>query len=533
MALAGWLRKVAASAQGLRESLAAENRFPDGFPAKDIDALAITLEQTTHMTVDGALGALTYAGDKLDYIRQRWIAVSSEDELPEMPWSGRIDTPLARLSADVRTARAWYADPLKERAEESPIAEGQTAVSQSGDLATLSSQVGEISDGAGAIAEQLAQGQISGSVGADNLVRGVRDVEILTQQERLELLSAEPRLRLIDRLNRAILVSANLTIYFSRGVQIGTDFLGIAAEAVHKIGVRSWIDAIHEAAQSVEKTVEEYRTKWTTTHSAPSLRTISEKPLDKFESLAVFRDRLLDGTVGPEMVVVPEGSYLRGSLEEDDTAYTDEKPQRRVTLNYRFALSRSPLTFGRYREFAIATGRGIPDGGVSGSADQPVVNVTWHEASDYCEWLSKALGVQYRLPSEAEWEYACRAGTTTRYWWGDEWDFNKANGHRAVGHPTRAGEYPANPWGLFDMVGNVWEWCLDHYEPRYETASTNGTAFISYNAGPNAPRVLRGGSWRERPEDLRCSIRSKGLGMRRNRDTGIRLCRTIWRGQPS
>ena len=134
-----------------------------------------------------------------------------------------------------------------------------------------------------------------------------------------------------------------------------------------------------------------------------------------------------------------------------------------------------------------------------------MINVSWDDAQAYVAWLSKETGQPYRLLSEAEWEYAARAGTTTRYSWGDDPPTpEQANFGRNVGKTTEVGTYPPNPWGLHDMHGNVWEWVEDCWNESYQGAPSDGSAWTS---GDCSRRVLRGGSWVNDPEYLRSADR--------------------------
>ena len=181
----------------------------------------------------------------------------------------------------------------------------------------------------------------------------------------------------------------------------------------------------------------------------------------------VFRDDLKYGAQGPEMVVIPPGSFMMGSRLDEEGNHKSEFPQHEVAIEYCFAMGRYPVTFAEYGLFAKATGRDLPDDEKWGRDNRPVINVSWEDAIAYCEWLSEQTGRGYRLPSEAEWEYAARGGTATRYWWGDEVGKNRANlrdsGSQWSGEQTSpVGSFDANPFGLHDVHGNVWEWCQDH-----------------------------------------------------------------------
>jgi len=208
--------------------------------------------------------------------------------------------------------------------------------------------------------------------------------------------------------------------------------------------------------------------------------------------LTVFRDRLSDGSHGPEMVSIPTGSFMMGSPEDEEDRYPDEGLQHRVQIAHPFALSKYPVTFAEYDAFCSATGHEKPEDQGWGRGRRPVINVSWRDARAYCNWLSRETDEVYRLPSEAEWEYVCRSGTKTRYWWGDAWDKARANGALESRKTSEVDRYPANPWGLHDMHGNVGEWCEDLWQADYLRPRTQA-AFLSYYG--ETSRVVRGGSW--------------------------------------
>jgi formylglycine-generating enzyme required for sulfatase activity len=214
----------------------------------------------------------------------------------------------------------------------------------------------------------------------------------------------------------------------------------------------------------------------------------------------VFRG--IDATWCPEMVVIPPGEFMMGSTEAErqsaleegaEQFYLDwEKPQHLVRIAYRLAVGRYPVTFEEYEHFARTTGRKQPDDAGWGRGRRPVINVDWEDAKAYAAWLAVQTGQPYRLLSEAEWEYACRAGTTTRHWWGDGITPENADADgSAVGKTIEVGSYPANPFGLYDTHGNVWEWVEDCLNESYTGAPTDGSAWTS---GDCSNRVLRGGS---------------------------------------
>ena len=209
----------------------------------------------------------------------------------------------------------------------------------------------------------------------------------------------------------------------------------------------------------------------------------------------VFRD--IDEPWCPEMVEVPAGHFMMGSPESDEQARDSEKPQHPVRFQHQLLVGRYPVTFEEYDHFCQSTGRQRPEDSGWDRGRRPVINVSWEDAGAYTRWLGSASGQPYRLLSEAEWEYACRAGTTTRYWWGDEIAPEYANFGMNISRTSEVGAYPANPWGLCDMHGNVWEWVEDRWHDDYQGAPDDG---LAWTQGKDSRRVLRGGSWLNDPE---------------------------------
>jgi len=270
----------------------------------------------------------------------------------------------------------------------------------------------------------------------------------------------------------------------------------------------------------------------------------------RIRDLAIFREV----PFAPEMVVLPAGEYDMGSdlgdakLGVDDRANADEilplRGKRRIRIPRRFAIGRYPVTFEEYDVFCDASRRKRPkDEGDWGRGRRPVVNVSWDGAQAYIAWLNAKFGAGlYRLPSEAEWEYACRAGTNTRRWWGDSWDATQANGAESFegGRTSPVGRYPGNPWELRDMIGNVWEWCADEWTHNVGTLPEDGvpsgnalsTTVSSRtkkqsNNDESVPRALRGGCWASNPRNLRSAIRYRAQPDDRYDYIGFRLSRTL------
>jgi formylglycine-generating enzyme required for sulfatase activity len=179
-----------------------------------------------------------------------------------------------------------------------------------------------------------------------------------------------------------------------------------------------------------------------------------------------FRDRLKSGTEGPEMVVVPAGSFQMGNVEGGGEK--DETPVHAVTIQKPFAIGRYEGTFDEYDQFAKATNRKLPADQGWGRGHRPVINVSWEDVNAYVKWLSEQTGKRYRLPTEADWEYAARAGKETAYWWGNDFIKGMANcngcGSQWDNKQTApVGSFKPNALGLYDTAGNVWEWVEDCY----------------------------------------------------------------------
>jgi formylglycine-generating enzyme required for sulfatase activity len=232
----------------------------------------------------------------------------------------------------------------------------------------------------------------------------------------------------------------------------------------------------------------------------------------------------------PEMVVVPAGEFMMGSRPDDSDHYENEGPLHRVTIARPLAVSKFEVTFEQWDAcVAFGTCAHVPDSNM-GRGTQPVINLNWYHAQQYVTWFSKMTGRSYRLLSEAEWEYAARAGTTTAYSWGDELGKNNANcngcGSEWDGRRTApVGSFAANQFGLYDMHGNVWEWVEDCLHTNYEGAPDEGSAWTAQGDCNN--RVIRGGSWIGYPVGLRSAVRFWFSADDHGTDLGFRVARTL------
>jgi formylglycine-generating enzyme required for sulfatase activity len=219
----------------------------------------------------------------------------------------------------------------------------------------------------------------------------------------------------------------------------------------------------------------------------------------------------------PEMVVVPAGRFLMGSSLNEVGRYADEGPQRLVDVP-RFAMGKFEVT---QREWDSLMGSN-PSRFKGCGPDCPVENVSWNDAQEFTRRLSRRTGQNYRLPSEAEWEYAARAGTKTLYHWGDVFDSARVNN---ASQTVSVGRYDANAFGLHDMHGNVSEWVQDFWHDNYAGAPSDGSAWLS--GGDQSRRVLRGGSWSSTPRNLRSADRGRSTPDDRFYGTGFRIARTF------
>lgn len=227
----------------------------------------------------------------------------------------------------------------------------------------------------------------------------------------------------------------------------------------------------------------------------------------------------------PEMVVVPVGSFRMGDL--NGRGADDERPVHEVRIAYSFAVGMYEVTFDQWD--ACVAGGGCngyrPDDDGWGRGRRPVINVSWLDAKAYVGWLSQQTGEKYRLLSAAEWEYACRAGTTTRYAHGDDITAEQANFDGNEGKTTEVGSFPSNPWKLHDMHGNVWEWVEDVWHKDYSGAPDDGSAWTT--GGDSDSRVRRGGSWFSVPAGLRSASRYRNSSDFRSGRDGFRVARSL------
>ena len=282
-----------------------------------------------------------------------------------------------------------------------------------------------------------------------------------------------------------------------------------------------------------------------------ALQQLQQKVLRDYEKEREREKVIFGGKTEAEYFArIPAGSFRMGDISGG--GQSDEKPVHRVSVKA-FLLGKTEVTVGQFRAFINDSGykteaeqsRGCRtyekgswdwrlgknwrNPGFRQSAEEPVVCVSWNDAQRYIEWLSKKTGAQYRLPSEAEWEHAARAGSDTKYSWGNSIGRNKANcdgcGSRWDDSKTApVASFATNGFGLYDMHGNVWEWTQDCWNGSYRGAPSDGSAWLK---GDCEKRVLRGGSWYSNLYYLRSASRGWSTSVSRYSNDGFRLARTL------
>jgi len=266
-----------------------------------------------------------------------------------------------------------------------------------------------------------------------------------------------------------------------------------------------------QAAQNVEKAPAPKQSEDTKT------TVIAEKEI---------RDNLKDGTPGPALVIVGPATFQMGS--PGTSRFAEERPRHTVKVK-KFAFSKYEITFLQYDKFAKATKRPLPDNLYMDRATHPVIYVSWDDAYYYAKWLSEQTGKTYRLPSEAEWEYAAGGGNDATFWWGYDEKLNMAHCFGCgtgldPRKPTKVGSFKANQFNIYDTAGNVLEWVQDCWHDNYIEAPTNGNV---WEGGDCAYRVVRGGSYSSPPQSLRTAKRDKFKSDQAYDQIGIRIVREM------
>ena len=251
----------------------------------------------------------------------------------------------------------------------------------------------------------------------------------------------------------------------------------------------------------------------------------AEKPSEKLPPKTIATQEVKDCPGCPVLIALPAGAFTMGSNTSDPS----EKPAHQVSIAKPFAIGKYEVTVEQWDACvqASACSRITIDGNLSKTS--PVRDVSWDDAQQYAQWLAKTTGKPYRLPTEAEWEYAARGGTSTRYWWGEQMRSGMAN-CKGCGDPwqkegpVNVGSFPANPFGIHDVNGSVWEWVADCWHNSYKGAPADGNAWDEPNC---RARVIRGGSWREEASYMPSSTRFKYDASVRHSQNGFRVARAM------
>jgi formylglycine-generating enzyme required for sulfatase activity len=256
-----------------------------------------------------------------------------------------------------------------------------------------------------------------------------------------------------------------------------------------------------------------------------ALSPVAERALKPLDTFSECQDC-------PEMIVVPPGEFMMGSPAAEKDRDPHEDPYHHVKIANAFAVSKYEITFAQWETCVALAGCTYEPMDLNfGRGSHPVINIGWDDARQYTNWLAKRTGRPYRLLSEAEWEYAARAGSQTSYPWGDAIETGRANcGGCGTSFDNKStapvGSFAPNAFGLYDMIGNVWEWVEDCWHDGYEGAPVDGSAWIT-DCSDDALRVLRGGSWDDKAADVRSAARFGPGVSARTRVNGIRIGRSL------
>jgi formylglycine-generating enzyme required for sulfatase activity/predicted Ser/Thr protein kinase len=293
--------------------------------------------------------------------------------------------------------------------------------------------------------------------------------------------------------------------------------LGLRDEDIVAIEARVFPQKPQQKKEQIQTELFEFEFA-TLTVKSESLETIKTWKVNRIRGRTkFFTEKLGNNGIVLEMVAIAGGEFLMGSSRDEPERYHSETPQHTVTIQP-FFMGKYLVTQSQWKAVAAFEKVNIqlnPEASHFKGANRPVEQVSWDEAGEFCARLAQVTGRPYRLPTEAEWEYACRAGTTTPFYFGETitTDLANYNGNYAYasgtkgefrGQTTDVGKFPANPFGLFDMHGNTWEWCQDSWHKNYKGAPADGSVWMS----DNHTRLLRGGSWNMNPWNCRSAVRN-------------------------
>jgi formylglycine-generating enzyme required for sulfatase activity len=511
------IQRLAASAAELGRAIRRANALPPGFPEDELLALADALEDAPGADVEARLEAGLYVRERWVEVRRQFVSEASDD--PDMPGIDAIAHCLNDTIAELSTLVVAAGKEAEERARPDRAAGTSVVATKTAGIDVVDLQ--RVSD------------------------RTTEDI----QQLETTLRSAPVNVHIDQSRHYQFLNFSNSIKQLKFSVKItGALFKGEFLD-------RAWLDKLMAALQ---RALAKFYSAWEAARAfldqigsiVDAVQHVSRDIADLSGLVRQVMRRIFGGTPRPlqpgtifrdiyelwcpDLVVIPPGEFMMGSTEAERQwavghgASRDwihvEKPQHRVRIEAPLAVGRYAVTFEEYDRFADATTREKPRDEGWGRGRRPVINVSWEDAKVYVDWLSNETGQPYRLLSEAEWEYAARAGTMTRHWWGDGITSENANFNGNVGRTSETGTYPLNPWGLYETNGNVWEWGEDCWNEDYEGAPDDGSAWTS---GDCYQRIIRGGSWKSKPGILRAAYRNRHKAGDRENNIGFRVVRTL------
>jgi formylglycine-generating enzyme required for sulfatase activity len=509
------IERLAASAAELGQAIRRANALPPGFPKDELLALADTLEDAPGADVEARLEAGLYIRERFVEVRRRFVSEASDD--PEIPSIDAVAHCLNDTIAELSSLVVTAGQEAQMRAR--PDRASGTSIVATEAAGADASEVQRIADRATQDIEQL-----------ELLLRSApMNVHIDNRQYNLlHFSSSVKHMKMRVKLVGAIFKGEFLNHAWLDRILTG---LERARTWLLKIwrGARAFLGQIGEAIEQVSGDVADLiglvrRVMRRMFHGRPN-------PL---QPGTIFRD--VYELWCPELVVIPPGEFMMGSTEAEREWAVDqganrewvrvEEPQHLVKIEIPIAVGRYSVTFEEYDYFADETGREKSGDEGWGRGRRPVINVSWKDAKAYVDWLSNETDQPYRLLSEAEREYAARAGTTTWHWWGDDITSENANFRENVGKTSEVGTYPMNPWALHETNGNVWEWGEDCWNKDYRGAPIDGTPWMR---GDCNLRIIRGGSWKSNRGILRSAYRNRHKAGDRGSNIGFRVARTVVR----
>lgn len=496
------LNAVARVARALDGALRRTNFLPPKFPDDELQFWIDKLQALPDGTAEGCREPLCYAQERLSAVIRDHIIIDDDaieetagtdaDDLPFPARGEPIEQAITNLIGAISVANSEYerqADESHEEVErDRPLV---PTAAESAALDQLGNRAGDLEVEAETLEAELDNSAyVHDTEITDRLKRQTRDAETTLAVTRHAVQQRPIRPSLMSRLSRAMGAIAEAGVATWQLARLGVDLTAAGVRHFGNYGSEmAMLPFKHFGAfaDDVEAKVEAFR----------QARARGRKTRAPF---SIFKE--IDALWCPEMVMLPAGSFLMGSPDDEEGRLATEGPQHEVEISRPFALGRFAVTFEEFDHFCDEAGREKPSDSDWGRSRRPVINVSHLDATAYCAWLSEVTGKLYRLPSEAEWEYACRAGTTAPFSFGDTITTDQVNfdgNHPYADSPkgnfrqqtVPVGDLPPNPWGLFEMHGNIWEWCADDlrtYRPGRERDPK----------GPDLSdpeRVVRGGSW--------------------------------------